>query len=73
MLAAKSMPDLWIDEGRAYSVVTAHDATERLRRAGLSHPDAMKFAEGLWRDGEVAVVMHVIGDKSYEVDRYPIR
>jgi hypothetical protein len=56
-----------------YSVVTTHGGIETLRRSGMSHVEAMILAEELRRDGAVAVVMHVVGDKSYEVDCYPVR
>jgi hypothetical protein len=62
--------NLWLDEERAYAVLTAHDGTAR---RGLSHASAMLLAEKLQRDGRVAVVVHVVGEKSYEVDRYPVR
>jgi hypothetical protein len=42
-------------------------------RSGLSHAEAMVFAEQARREGKVASVMHMIGDKTYEVDRYPCR
>ncbi|HTQ41984.1 MAG TPA: hypothetical protein VMI75_04440 [Polyangiaceae bacterium] len=56
-----------------YSVVTARGEIETLRRSDMSHVEAMILAEELRRDGAVAIVMHVIGDRSYEVDRYPVR
>ncbi len=65
--------DLWRDEEHAYAVVTADRGLETLRRSGLSHVEAMMLAEALWQDGKVAGVMHVVGDRSYEVDRYPAR
>jgi hypothetical protein len=65
--------DLWRNEERAYAVVTAHDAIRNPQRGGLSHAEAMTLAELLRRDGQAAIVMHVIGDRSYEVDRYPPR
>ena len=57
----------------AYAVVTALGAIEKTERSGLSHVAAMRLAEELRRDGKVAIVMHVVGGKSYEVDRYPAR
>ena len=66
-------PCLWLDEEHAYAVVTADGATQRPERSGLSHAQAMSLADKLRRDGHVVIVMHVIGDKSYEVDRYPAR
>jgi hypothetical protein len=62
--------DLWRDKEHAYAVVTAKGATEK---AGLSHAEAMTLAEELRRYGKIAMVKHIIGDKSYEVDRYPSR
>lgn len=56
-----------------YSVVTARGEIKTLRRSGMSHGEAMILAEQFRRDGAVAIVMHVVGDKSYEVDRYPAR
>jgi hypothetical protein len=64
---------LWRNEQRAYAVVTAGDAHGKPERSGLSHVEAMTLAEELQREGRVAVVMHVVGDQSYEVDRYPAR
>jgi hypothetical protein len=69
--------DLWHDEEHAYAVVTARGGRGLERpersRSGLSHVEAMTLAEELQREGEVVTVMHVIGSKSYEVDRYPAR
>jgi hypothetical protein len=48
-------------------------ADERQGRSGLSHPEAMADAETFQRAGKTARVMHVLGSKSYEVDRYPPR
>jgi hypothetical protein len=64
---------LWHKEERAYSVVTGRGSSTRPERSGLSHAEAMTLAEELWRGGEVALVKHVVGRKSYEVDRYPVR
>jgi hypothetical protein len=64
---------LWRNENRAYAVVTQQDASGKPVRSGLSHVQAMTLAEELRRSGHVATVMHVIGNKSYEVDRYPSR
>ena len=64
---------VWLDEAHAYTVTTVHGELGRPEQSGLSHVEAMRVAEGLWRGGEMAVVMHVIGDKRYEVDRYPAR
>ena len=72
-MTSDKIGDLWRDEEHAYAVVCAHGATERPERRGLSHADAMKLAEELQREGGVATVMHVVGDRSYEVDRYPVR
>jgi hypothetical protein len=59
----------------SYSVVTTRGEgeTQTLQRSGMSHVDAMILAEELRRDGAEAIVMHIIGDKSYEVDCYPVR
>jgi hypothetical protein len=65
--------DLWRNEEHSYAVITARGAMEREERTGLSHAAAMTLAEELRRDGKVAVVMHVVGNKRYEVDRYPAR
>lgn len=64
---------LWRHETHAYSVVTAGDVVTRPGRSGLSHVAAMRVADELRRGGQVAVVVHVVGDRSYEVDRYPVR
>ena len=66
-------PCLWLHEEHAYAVVTADGAIQRPERGGLSHAEAMRFADKLRRQGHVVIVMHVVGDKSYEVDRYPAR
>lgn len=63
----------WVREEQAYAVVTWRGAKATPERSGLSHVEAMMFAEEAQRDGKVASVMHVIGDKTYEVDRYPCR
>lgn len=54
-------------------MVTGHGADEESKRTGLSRSEAMGLAEELQRGGHVAIVMHVVGEKSYEVDRYPVR
>jgi hypothetical protein len=64
---------LWFHYERAYAVVTARWPKATLERSGLSHAEAMRLAEGLRQEGGMASVLHVIGDKSYEVDRYPAR
>jgi hypothetical protein len=64
---------LWRHEPSAYSVVTAEDVVTRPEHTGLSHVAAMRIADELRRGGQVAVVVHVVGDRSYEVDRYPVR
>jgi hypothetical protein len=64
---------LWIHEERAYSVVTWRDAMAMPERGGLSHTQAMRLAEELRREGQVVSVMHVVGNRTYEVDRYPCR
>jgi hypothetical protein len=80
-VAANETRDLWVNEGHAYSVAieaggagtaSAGNITKSAR-SGLSHVEAMVLAEQLRRQGAVVVVLHVIGDKSYEVDRYPAR
>jgi len=53
-----------------YAVVNERDAVEG---TDLSHPDAMKLAEALRRSGKILRVMHVVGGRSHEVDRYPAR
>jgi len=63
----------WIHEERAYAVVTWRDATAKPERRGLSHAEAMMLAEEFRREGQVAGVMHVVGNRTYEVDRYPCR
>ena len=63
---------LWQGEDRAYSVIT-QGAVATPGRSGLSHPAAMRVADDLRRSGQVATVVHVVGDHSYEVDRYPVR
>jgi hypothetical protein len=56
-----------------YAVLFMDGADERRGRSGLSHADAMLDAEELQRKGKTARVMHVLGSRSYEVDRYPPR
>jgi hypothetical protein len=65
--------DLWRDEAHAYAVFTGQGAMAKSERNGLSHVEATTLAEQLLRDGKTATVKHVIGDTSYEVDRYPAR
>lgn len=65
--------DLWVDEARAYAVVTVDGSVVTSARRGMSHANAMLRAEESGRNGKVAIVMHVVGDRSYEVDRYPAR
>ena len=65
--------DLSHDKAHAYAVFTAQGSIERSERSRLSHAEAMTLAEQLRRDGKIATVKHVIGDTSYEVDRYPAR
>ncbi|HLK38138.1 MAG TPA: hypothetical protein VKU41_15355 [Polyangiaceae bacterium] len=65
--------DLWTDEARAYAVVTVDGTAVTGSRRGLSHANAMRCAEKSGRHGKVAIVMHLVGDRSYEVDRYPAR
>jgi|HubBroStandDraft_4_1064222.scaffolds.fasta_scaffold37663_3 hypothetical protein len=54
----------------SYAVVNEEDALER---GELSHVDAMKLAETLRRRGKTVRVMHVVGGRHHEVDRYPAR
>jgi hypothetical protein len=54
----------------SYAVVNEEDALER---GELSHVDAMKLAETLRRRGKTFRVMHVVGGRHHEVDRYPAR
>jgi hypothetical protein len=54
----------------SYAVVNEDDAIER---AELSHVEAMKLAEALRRRGKSLRVMHVVGGRHHEVDRYPAR
>ena len=56
-----------------YAVLFMDGAKESVGRSGLSHADAMADAEEFQREGKVARVMHVVGARSYEVDRYPPR
>jgi hypothetical protein len=56
-----------------YAILFMDGAVEREGRNGLSHVEAMTEAEGLQRKGKTARIMHVLGAKSYEVDRYPPR
>jgi hypothetical protein len=58
---------------RAYAVVISDSAIRRPEWSGLSQVEAMRLAENLQHGGNIARVMHVVGDKSYEVDRYPPR
>ena len=64
---------LWLHDAIAYAVVTEEGSMANPWRSGLSHAAAMVIAEELRRAGRVAIVVHVVGDKSYEVDRYPAR
>jgi hypothetical protein len=59
--------------GPGYAILFMDGADERRGRSGLSHADAMSDAEELQRKGKTARVMHVLGSRSYEVDRYPPR
>jgi hypothetical protein len=74
--SAQRAPAALADAGPAppgYAVLFMDGATERQGRSGLSHTDAMEDAEELQREGKTARVMHVVGARSYEVDRYPPR
>jgi hypothetical protein len=59
--------------GHGYSVISRQGAIEKTAGSGLSHAQAMVLAEGLRGRGKIVTIMHVIGEKSYEVDRYPAR
>lgn len=66
-----------MDKG-TYAVVTAEGTLTRGQRAqaergGLSHADAMILAEGLRDRGLIATIVHVVGGRWHEVDRYPAR
>jgi hypothetical protein len=58
---------------QSYSILFMDGSVERAGSSGLSHAEAMSCAEKLQRDGKVVRVMHVVGNNSYEVDRYPPR
>jgi lysylphosphatidylglycerol synthetase-like protein (DUF2156 family) len=64
---------LWFPYERAYAVVTACWPKATLERSELSHTEAMRLAVGIREEGATVSVLHVIGDKSFEVDRYPPR
>jgi hypothetical protein len=72
-MTEKEIGSVWLHAERAYAVVTADGVMPRPGAAGLSHAQAMRLAEELRRKGHVATVLHVVGKKSYEVDRYPAR
>jgi hypothetical protein len=72
-MTEKEMGPLWLHAERAYAVVTSRGALPRPGEGGLSHAQAMMLAEELRRQGHVARVLHVVGEKSYEVDRCPAR
>ena len=61
---------LWQDRAHAYAVVA--EGADVLRGT-MSHTEAMILAEELRHVLKVAVVVHVVGGKCYEVDRYPLR
>ncbi len=44
-----------------------------LDQRGLSHSEAMNRAEALQKKGMSVFVMHIVGVKAHEVDRYPLR
>jgi hypothetical protein len=56
-----------------YAVDLSEESLERPFQRGLSHSEAMAVAERMQRMGKTARVMHLVGAKSYEVDRYPPR
>jgi hypothetical protein len=60
-------------QGGAFAVSTEDDAPGMPGRSGLSHAAAMALAESLFREGKVTRVMHHVGDRIVEVDRYPAR
>ena len=64
---------LWRAEAQGYAVVAAGEATATRERSGLSHTAAMRIADELRRNGRVATVVHQVGDRSYEVDCFPVR
>ena len=73
-MARAKTEDVRRDGEGAYTVVTADaGGVERPGRSGMAHGEAMMLAERLRHHAAVVRVMHVIGDKSYEVDRYPLR
>ncbi len=74
IMAEHERGGLWVNEERAYSVaIEADGAITKSARSGLSHVEAMVLAERLRRLGAVTAILRVIGEKSYEVDRYPAR
>jgi hypothetical protein len=72
VMAAPGASDLREQRG-AFAVSTPDDVLGRPGWSGLSHAAAMALAEALFRDGNVTRVMHQVGDRSVEVDRYPAR
>ena len=69
----KRAPEAVLSEQLEYAVDVVEGGVERRALRGASHAEAMTRAEGLQRDGKVARVIHLVGDASYEVDRYPPR
>jgi hypothetical protein len=61
---------MMLHEEHEYAIGRA-DGT--LATRGLSHPEAMARAEAMQRQGIVARVMHIVGERAYEVDCYPPR
>jgi hypothetical protein len=64
---------LWRHEAGAYAVLGKGDTVTSKGRSGLSHTAAMKLADQMRREGHAATVVHLVGDRSYEVDSYPVR
>ncbi len=60
-------------QDKDYAIDLLEGALERPIRTGLSHPEAMAAAEKLQQSGKVVRIMHVVGDRRYEVDSYPPR
>ena len=65
--------ELWLGRAKGYAVYSAQGTVDKPEHRGLSHVEAMRVAEGLARGGKRVTVRHVVGDKTYEVDRYPAR
>ncbi len=72
-MAENKIGTLWRHAERAYAVVTVQGVMPRPGEGGYSHAQAMTLAEELRSQGHIVQVLHVVGKKSYEVDRYPAR